>query len=190
MKREYNIQLNKLTLFVLIISVLCGCSGPEARFTTDKKEYNGGDTVYLKNLSLAADSFVWLLNDREIGHAQDLNVVLAANAKGPQVFGLKAMSGDKSSVATQTIMATTVLGTITAWSTFGGMEIISVSQNGEETVGLTSSGYQNDPGCSAAGCVTLLLPPGTYTIDGRSEITRSRRVVELAADECQSIKMH
>jgi hypothetical protein len=167
------------------------CSGPVAKFSTDRKSYLGGDTVHMKNESTGAELFEWSLNDRPIGVAQELSFILDTKAKGPQVFKLKAsVEGGPSSTATQTVMATTPLGTVTAWSTFPGVEIIHVTGENEQSVGVTATGYTADPGCGSEGCITMALSPGTYTIDGTSSITRSRRIIELQDNACVSVKMH
>jgi hypothetical protein len=167
------------------------CSTPVAKFSADRDTYNGGDTVRLKNESTGADGFEWFLNDQAIGNSHELVYVLDKKAKGPLVFKLKANNGEKSSaVASKTVMATTPLGTVTAWSTFPGVEVIQVSDDKEEPAGLTAAGFTDNPGCGSEGAITLVLTPGTYTIDGASAITRSRRVVEVQDNDCVSLKMH
>ena len=185
-------RIVKGAVLMLCFSVaVISCSGPVAKFSTDRSSYVGGDTVHIKNESTGAEVFKWFLNGQPIGEAHELSFILDPKAKGPQVFKLDAsVEGGPVSSASQTVMATTPLGTVTAWSTFPGVEIIQVNNENEQSLGITATGYTADPGCGSEGCITLALAPGTYTIDGTSSITRSRRVVELQDNACVSVKMH
>lgn len=169
---------------------MAACSQPDPGFGLGSDSYKAGDTIKISNSSKGAERYEWYVNEKQVSTEKDLTYVPDAGIAGVFTITLKIYDGDKSAQTTKTVQVTSPLGTITAWSTFAGVEIFKISDGKAELLGITTGGFDEDPGCGAASAVSISLAPGTYTIDGASDITRSRRIAEVYEGSCISLKMH
>ena len=82
-------------------------------------------------------------------------------------------------------------GKFTFWSNFDGPPIDIFVNN--SYYGSINEFYSSNPGCEADGCVTVVLPPGTYTFEAIEQPNNSGSqrewdgTIEIKANYCSTL---
>jgi hypothetical protein len=156
----------KLFLIASVAVILQGCQKqPLASFKTDLEEYRVGETVYLTNTSVDAESYAWTFPNGETSTEKSINYIIPQNSNlGVQSIQLKAYSKNKKKVDTKTtfiIVKTAEMGTATFWlyGTASATSTTVTVQNISKTI---PAYLTSQPSCQNPNCANFTLSPGTY----------------------------
>jgi hypothetical protein len=149
-------------MFFLGIIALMSCSRePVAGFRTDKTEYEAGETVFLINTSIDADSYEWIFPNGETSNLETPSFRISDYRHGSLPISLFAYSKNrrKQSYASKDIQVKPAKGNATFWVS-SGQYIVTVYLSGMSDQ--ITRRYSSSPECNAFGCANFTLPAGTY----------------------------
>jgi PKD repeat protein len=180
-----------LTAFTIIIITACN-KQPIANFTTDKTEYEAGETINFKNTSQNGSTYIWTFPTGQSTSENPAYQISPTRGQGEIIINLQATSknGKKSDQSERTLKVIPSAN-ITFWSCQScfGNPPIRVTINGV-TKDITASYISNPPACGAPNCASFALVSGTYlyTATDNNGYSTNGNVV-LAKGECRMISL-
>jgi hypothetical protein len=186
----------KLVLFTIIeilaLSMVSCQKQPVADFSTDKSEYNAGDTVFFTNKSLNAKSVIWTMPDGQTSTNPNLKfyTIYSGLNDGTLNFKLEAYSKNnkKTNEAIKTVKVFALKGTLTVWTSYSSVDTIKVTV--DSVSGIVTKYYSSSPDCGAAGCFNLTLTVGTHTIKAiMGGITWPTSTITVSKNNCTKFEL-
>ena len=175
--------------FLGSITLMSCTKQPIASFSTNKSVYNGGETVYLKNSSVDADSYMWVLPNQSPSYSRDAQYLIPANMYGNLEFTLIAYSKNKKreSSTSRTVQVNLAKGNATFWMS-SGQYIVTVSlQNMTNKI---TKKYNSNPGCGADGCANFNgLTPGTYSFYATDNYLQWNGNITINPNNCSTMQL-
>ena len=170
--------------------VLTNCSQqPVASFKTNKTVYTGGETVYLTNTSIDADSYMWILPNQSPSYSRDAQYFIPNNMYGNLEFTLIAYSKNKKkeSSTSRTVTVNLAKGNAVFWMSSGKYTVTVSLQNMTNKI---TKNYSSNPGCGADGCANFNgLTPGTYSFYATDNILYWNSNITIYPNSCSPMQL-
>ncbi len=146
--------------------MVVSCSkAPVANFTTDKDEYQIGETIHLKNISNKATSYLWS-GTGITGQVTTEDIEIVTNSTGIYSITLTAYSNGKkrSNVFSRGVRVRNPSGTMTFYSLNSSNAFVEI-YDGTENIGYISYYLSSAPACGITttnGVLTATLDAGPH----------------------------